>query len=146
MINGIVSAMALTQLSPDFAFVLIITGLLGICAEFLRPGAIAPGVLGAMAALYGIAALLEHPMDWRGAALLLLAPPLFGAEALFATRGLLGLAGGVCMLAGALILKIHLATALATTIPFSVILTVLFSIAIRARRNKSTTNTRAAIS
>ena len=85
--------------------------------------------------------------------LLVLAPALPGAAVFFVTRGLpgfaiglLGLAGGSCMLAGALMLNIHLATALATTIPFSVILTVLFSIAIRARRNKSATNTGAAIS
>ena len=146
LLTGIVSAMAIPQLSPDMAFVLIITGLLCVCVEFLRPGSVVPGVVGSMAVLCGIAALMEHPMDWRGVALLVLSPLLLAAGASFATRGLLGLAGGICMAAGALMLSVHLAVALATTIPFSVLLAVLFSVAVRARRNKSTTNTAAGIS
>ena len=77
------------------ALVLLVLGALGIYVEFSSPGLIVPGVLGAILVLLGLSALSVLPINWLGAALLLLAFALFVLEAKFATHGILG-AGGAC--------------------------------------------------
>jgi membrane-bound serine protease (ClpP class) len=84
------------------------------------------------------------PINWLGAALLLLAFGLFILEAKFATHGVLGAGGALAMVLGAVMLidspapemRIHLSTAVALALPFSLITMVLVSLVVRARRNK----------
>src|SRR5205823_2766415 len=84
---------------------------------------------------------------WLGAALLILAFSLFILEAKFATHGVLGIGGAVSMALGAVLLvnsplpemRIHWSTAIALTLPFSIITVVLLNLALRARRNKVAT-------
>lgn len=94
-----------------------------------------PGVLGATLVVLGVAALGRFPINWRGAALMVLS---FGFLA--TGRYLLSAAGAIILLAGTMILidspRIHLSTALAVTLPFAALTSFLFSIAVRARRNK----------
>jgi membrane-bound serine protease (ClpP class) len=68
---------------------------------------------------------------------------MFILEAKFASHGILGTGGAVAMVLGALLLingppelRIRLSTALAVSVPFSLITMFLVSLAIRARRNK----------
>ena len=132
---------------PNIALILLVLGALGIYVEFSSPGLIAPGVIGAIMVLLGLSAISVLPINWLGAALLLLSLALFVLEAKFASHGILGVGGGVAMVLGALMLintpepemRIHLATALAVAIPFSIITVVLVSLVIRARRNKVVT-------
>ena len=65
-------------------------GALGIYVEFNSPGLIAPGVAGAISVLLGLSALSVLPINWLGAALLLLAFTLFVLEAKFTSHGILG--------------------------------------------------------
>ena len=142
------------QLNPDTAFVLAITGIVLICWEFVRPGSVIPGVLGSMATLCGVSGLMHFPLDWRGVALLLASIPCVGAEATFRLRGTATVAGTAALIGGTRLLiplnpataRIHLLTAVVCAIPLACMLTFLFSVAVRARRNKSVVNTRAAIS
>jgi membrane-bound serine protease (ClpP class) len=68
----------------------------------------------------------------------------FILEAKFATHGVLTAGGAISMLLGAVMLidtsvpelRIHWSTALAVTVPFALITSFLFTIALRARRNK----------
>ena len=69
-------------------------GALGIYVEFSSPGLIAPGVVGAIMVLLGLSALSVLPINWLGAALLLLALTLFVLEAKFASHGILGVRRG----------------------------------------------------
>jgi len=116
-------------------------------AEFSSPGLILPGVAGAILILMGLTALSVFPIDWLGAALIILALVFFILEAKFATHGILTGGGAIAMLLGALMLidtqapelRIHLGTALGLTIPFALITSFLLSIAMRARRNKVVT-------
>jgi membrane-bound serine protease (ClpP class) len=87
----IVSAIA----DPNIALVLLVLGALGIYVEFTSPGLIVPGILGAIMALLGLSALSVLPINWLGAALLLLAFALFILEAKFATHGILGAGGAL---------------------------------------------------
>jgi membrane-bound serine protease (ClpP class) len=136
----IVSAIA----DPNLALVLLVLGALGIYVEFHSPGLIVPGVIGAIMVLLGLSALSVLPINWVGAALLLLAIALFILEAKFATHGVLAVGGAVSMLLGALLLiesplpelRIHFMTAFAITLPFALITTFLVTLVVRARANK----------
>jgi membrane-bound serine protease (ClpP class) len=132
---------------PNIALLLLVLGALGIYVEFSSPGMVAPGVIGAVFVLLGLTALSVFPIDWLGAALMILALVFFVAEAKFTTHGILTLGGALAMVFGALMLissdapemRIRLSTALGITIPFALITSFLFSIAWRARKNKVTT-------
>jgi membrane-bound serine protease (ClpP class) len=133
--------------------VLLVLGALGIYVEFSSPGLIVPGILGAIMALLGLSALSVLPINWLGAALLLLAFALFILEAKFATHGILGAGGALCMVLGAVMLidspvpemRIHLSTAIALALPFSLITMLLLSLVLRARRNKVVTGSQGMI-
>jgi membrane-bound serine protease (ClpP class) len=139
----IVSAIA----DPNLALVLLVLGALGIYVEFTSPGLIVPGILGAILALLGLSAISVLPINWLGAALLLLAFALFILEAKFATHGILGTGGALSMVLGAVMLidsptpemRVHLSTAIALALPFSLITMLLLSLVLRARRNKVVT-------
>ena len=132
---------------PNIALILLVLGALGIYAEFSSPGAVAPGVIGAILVLLGLTALSMFPIRWLGAGLILLAFIFFAMEAKFTTHGVLTIGGAAAMLLGALVLvdspwpatRIHLSYALAATVPFALITAFLLSIAVRARRNKALT-------
>ncbi|HXB73605.1 MAG TPA: nodulation protein NfeD [Candidatus Acidoferrales bacterium] len=129
---------------PNIALVLLVIGALGIYVEFSSPGLIAPGVLGSILVLLGLSALSVLPINWLGAALMLLAFTLFVLEVKFASHGVLGVGGAVSLVLGAVMLidspapemRIHWATAIGLALPFSAITVFLLSLAWRARQNK----------
>ncbi len=136
---------------PNIALLLLILGALGIYAEFSSPGLVAPGVVGSVLALLSLTALALFPIDWLGAALILLGLIFFALDAKFGTHGILTAGGAVAMLLGSVMLidtnvpelRIHWSTALAVTLPFALITSFLLSIALRARRNKVVTGAEA---
>lgn len=84
------------------------------------------------------------PINWVGAALLMLGVAMFVLEAKFASHGVLAVGGSVAMILGALLLingppelRIHLSTALSVTLPFALITTFLVSLVVRARAGKA---------
>lgn len=129
---------------PNIALILLVVGALCIYIEFSSPGLVAPGAVGAILLVLGLSALSVLPINWLGAALLLVAVTLFVLEAKMATHGVLGLGGAVAMVLGAVMLvnspfpemRIHWSTAIALALPFSLITVLLLSLAIRARRSK----------
>jgi membrane-bound serine protease (ClpP class) len=129
---------------PNIAFILLVLGALGIYVEFTSPGIIVAGVAGGILLLLGLSGLAVLPINWIGAALLILGAALFVLEAKFASHGVLGGGGTIAMILGALLLingppemRIHLSTALATTIPFALITMFLVSLVVKARANKA---------
>jgi len=132
---------------PNIALLLLVLGALGIYLEFSSPGLVAPGVVGAILALLGLTALSMFPIDWLGAALMTLGLAFFVLEAKFATHGVLTTGGAIALALGAVMLidtsvpelRIRWSTAVGLTIPFALITSWLFSIAVRARRNKVVT-------
>jgi membrane-bound serine protease (ClpP class) len=83
---------------PTLVFVLLLLGIAGIGAEVFNPGAILPGVVGAISLLLALAGLSVLPFTWAGIALLVLAVILFVAETQVGGFGALG-GGGVIALA-----------------------------------------------
>jgi membrane-bound serine protease (ClpP class) len=134
---------------PNIALILLVLGALGIYIEFSSPGLILPGVAGGILVLLGLSALSVLPINWLGAALLLLALALFVLEAKFASHGILGSGGAVAMILGAMLLvdspipemRVHLSTAIGLTLPFAIITVFLVSLVLRARANKVVTGT-----
>jgi len=129
---------------PNIAFILLVLGALGVYVEFSSPGLIFAGVAGGIMVLLGLSGLAVLPINWIGAALLILGVSMFVLEAKFASHGVLGIGGSIAMVLGALLLvngppelRIHLSTALAVTIPFALITMFLVSLVVRARSNKA---------
>jgi membrane-bound serine protease (ClpP class) len=131
---------------PNVAFVLLLLGGLGLYLEFTTPGAILPGVLGALLALFGLSGLSVLPISWLGVALLLLALGLLVAEAFVTSHGVLGVGGAVALVFGALLLvegppgiRIRLSTAIGAAIPFAAIAVFLGTLVARAHKQPAMT-------
>jgi membrane-bound serine protease (ClpP class) len=131
--------------NPNVALLLLAAGVAGICAELCSPGRIAPGAVGAVLAMLGIASLAALPVSWPGVALMVLAMVLLAFEARFLSRGLFTLAGAAAMFLGSRMLvytpdpalRIHWYVAAVVALPLSIAASYLLSVAVRARRNKA---------
>jgi membrane-bound serine protease (ClpP class) len=132
---------------PNIALILLVLGALGIYIEFSTPGVVFPGVAGAILVLLGLSALSMLPINWLGAALLILSFAFFVLEAKFAAHGVLAAGGAVAIILGSVILinsplpemRIHLSTAIALALPFTAITVFLLSLVMRARAGKVVT-------
>jgi len=134
-------------MEPDLAFLLLAIGALALYIEFNHPGAVIPGTVGVVFILVAAFALNLLPTRFAALGLILGAFVLFAAEAKFASHGVLTAGGIVLLTLGGLLLidspipemRVHLATALAVSVPLGLITAFLMSIALKARRNKVVT-------
>jgi membrane-bound serine protease (ClpP class) len=128
---------------PNIAFILLTLGALGIYLEFLSPGLIFPGVAGGILFLLGLSAMSLLPINWTGAALLLLSFVFFVLEAKFTSHGVLAAGGISAMILGSLLLidgppamRIRVSTALSVAVPFATIALFLVWLVVRSRGQK----------
>ncbi len=134
-------------LDPNLALVLALAGLLGLYVEITHPGMVLPGVIGGISLILALFAFNMLPVNWAGAALILLAIVLFVLEATVTSHGILALGGIVAMIAGGLMLvegpipqlRIRLSTTLAVAIPLSIITVILVRLVYLSHRTKSIT-------
>jgi membrane-bound serine protease (ClpP class) len=89
---------------PQIAYLLLMFGMLGLLFELTNPGAIVPGVIGAVSLLLALYGLSVLPVNWAGALLIVLGIALLIAEALVTSYGLLALAGVASFVLGSLVL------------------------------------------
>jgi membrane-bound serine protease (ClpP class) len=89
---------------PSVALLLMTIGIYGLIFEFMNPGYVAPGVVGAICLLLALYALQLLPVNYAGLALIVLGLMLMVAEAFLPSFGILGLGGIVAFVAGALML------------------------------------------
>ncbi len=89
---------------PNLALILMTIGIYGLIFEFMNPGAIYPGTIGAVCLLVGLYALAALPVNYAGLALILLGIALMTGEAFAPSFGALGIGGLVAFLLGATIL------------------------------------------
>ncbi|MFQ5511704.1 MAG: nodulation protein NfeD [Candidatus Krumholzibacteriia bacterium] len=87
---------------PNIAYLLMLLGIFGIFFELQNPGAIVPGVIGAISILLAFYALQLLPVNYAGVALILLAVVLFVLEIKIPSAGMLTVGGVVSMLIGSL--------------------------------------------
>jgi len=90
--------------NPNIALILMMIGIYGLIFEFMNPGALFPGTIGAICLLIGLYALAALPVNYAGIALILLGVALMAGEAFAPSFGILGIGGIVAFTLGATIL------------------------------------------
>jgi membrane-bound serine protease (ClpP class) len=94
----------MTISNPNLAYILLMLGLLGLYFEFSNPGAILPGVLGAISLLLAIFSFQILPINYVGLILILLAIGLFVLEVKVQSYGILSVGGIIAMVLGSIML------------------------------------------
>jgi membrane-bound serine protease (ClpP class) len=89
---------------PNIAYILLTVGTLGLIVELYHPGALFPGITGAICLILGFAALGTLPVGYAGAGLLLLALALLLAELHAPGFGAFGIGALVAFVLGSLLL------------------------------------------
>jgi membrane-bound serine protease (ClpP class) len=127
--------------SPDHVLLLLLCGILFIYAEFNKPGTVLLGCIGALLLMFGLYGLGRLPLSPLGIVSTLAGVVLVGLGCKYPVRGVVTVAGTLCLIFGLANLvvarRIHLAVAIAVAIIFSFVTTWLVRIALLARQNKS---------
>ncbi|PPK53383.1 NfeD family protein [Marinobacter persicus] len=89
---------------PNVAYFLMIIGFYGIVFELANPGAIVPGVIGAISLILALFAFQVLSVNYAGMALILLGLALIVGEAFAPSFGILGVGGIVAFVTGSVIL------------------------------------------
>jgi membrane-bound serine protease (ClpP class) len=90
--------------NPNVAFLLMLLGVYGLIFEFFSPGAVAPGLIGAISLLVALYALNLLPINYAGAGLVLLGIGLMIAEIHIGAFGTLGVGGIAAFTIGAIMM------------------------------------------
>lgn len=133
--------------NPNIALILMMLGLLGLYFELSNPGAILPGVLGAISLLLAFFALQILPVNYVGLLLILLAIGLFIAEIKVQGFGILGIGGIISMIFGSMMLfnsnipgfKPDLSVVITVSIIFGLLFLFFLYISLKAHTHKVST-------
>ncbi|MFC5479904.1 NfeD family protein [Massilia suwonensis] len=93
-----------TITNPSVALILLSVGVYGLLFEFMSPGAVLPGVVGAICLLLGLYGLQLLPINYSGLALILFGLACMLAEAFLPSFGVIGFGGVIAFVIGALLL------------------------------------------
>jgi len=135
--------------NPNLAYILLMIGIYGILFELYSPGAIFPGVAGAISLILAFYSLQALPVNYAGLAFIILSVILFIVEIKVVSYGLLTLGGVISLILGSIMLIEPDSALEAIKISWQVILViVIFTVAffafaigfgIKAQRRKPTT-------
>jgi len=90
--------------NPNVAYVLMLLGIYGLFFEMYNPGAVVPGVVGAISLLLALYAFHVLPVNYAGVALILVGIALMVTELFTPAFGVLGIGGVVAFITGSIIL------------------------------------------
>jgi membrane-bound serine protease (ClpP class) len=132
---------------PNIAYILLALGGLGLIFELVSPGAVLPGVVGAIFLVLAFFSLSVLPFSYTGLALIFLALLFFIAEIKVTSYGMLSVAGTICLVLGGLMLfkssepalRVSLSLIGALAVMSLAIVGGLLALALRARRLQVTT-------
>jgi membrane-bound serine protease (ClpP class) len=132
---------------PNIAYVLLSLGFLGLYFELMNPGAILPGVVGAICLILAFFSLSVLPVNYAGVALILLAIILFIAEVKVTSFGLLTVGGVISLVLGGLMLfksplpalRVSVELIAAVAVFALVVVGALLSLVVRTHRSQVTT-------
>jgi Nodulation efficiency protein NfeD len=93
-----------TLTDPNIAYILMMLGVAGLYFELAHPGAIFPGVIGAICLILAFYSFQVLSVNYAGILFIILAIILFLAEIKVASYGLLSIGGTICLLLGSLML------------------------------------------
>jgi membrane-bound serine protease (ClpP class) len=128
--------------NPNVAFILMLVGIYGLIFEFANPGAVAPGLVGAISLLVALFALNLLPINYAGAGLVLLGIGLMLAEAHIGSFGVIGVAGIAAFIIGAIIMfpagapgfNLALPVVAAATVLSAALLLLVLAMLLRSRK------------
>ncbi len=89
---------------PNIAYIFMIIGMWGIFFELASPGAIFPGVIGALSLILAFVAFQTIPVNYGGILLILLSIILFILEVKIVSHGMLAVGGIISFVLGSLLL------------------------------------------
>lgn len=132
---------------PNLAYIFMLAGLIGLYFELSNPGAIFPGVLGAISLLLALYAVQTLPVNVVGLLLMVLAIAFLGLELFVTSGGILGVAGLVSLLFGSLMLfdtaetgiSISLSVLAPTFISFSILVGLIIWMVTKSSKLKTST-------
>ncbi len=132
---------------PNVAYILMLLGFYGIFFEFTNPGAIFPGVFGAISLILAFYSFQTLPVNYAGLMLIILAIILFILEIKIISHGILTLGGIISMIIGSLMLfestQPFFSLSLKVILPAVIITALFFSLtiglAVKAHRRKPQT-------
>src|SRR5207247_8826479 len=126
---------------------LIAFGTIGLVEELYAPGAIVPGIFGAMSVILAFYSLQTLPINYAGVLLLLLGIVLLILEIKVMSYGLLSLGGIASMVLGALLLvktdapflKVSMSVIIPTVVTFGALLMVVVGMAVKSQLRRPVT-------
>jgi len=129
------------------AFILLLLGAAGLYFEFSTPGAILPGVVGAISLILAFYALQFLPVNYVGLLLILLGVILFIAEIKIVSHGILTIGGIIAMILGGMMLidspgpflRVSLVTVVLTALVMAAFFLVVVGAGVRAMQRKPAT-------
>ncbi len=132
---------------PNIAYILMTLGGLGLYFELSNPGAILPGVVGAICLILAFFALSVLPVNYAGIALILLAVVFFIAEIKVVSYGLLTVGGLVSLVLGSLMLfksadpaiRVSMEVIVSITLFAAAVVALLLTLVVRVHRTQVTT-------
>jgi len=139
---------ALKALSdPNIAFILMTLGTIGLLAELYNPGAILPGIVGAISLILAFYSLQTLPINYAGVLLIILGIVLFILEIKVVSYGLLSLGGIAAMTFGALLLvktdapfmKVSVSVIIPTVVTFGALLLAITWLAVKSQMRRPVT-------
>ncbi|MGY0619716.1 NfeD family protein [Lysobacter sp. A378] len=90
--------------NPTVAYMLLLAGMYGLLLEGYSPGAVLPGVVGAICLLLALYAMQVLPVNYAGVGLIVLGVVLMGLEFAMPSFGALGIGGLIALMIGSLIM------------------------------------------
>jgi len=128
--------------NPNIAYILMMIGMAGLYFELSHPGAILPGVIGAISLILAFFAFQTLPVNYAGLLLIALAIIFFIAEIKVSSYGLLSVAGLISLTLGSVMLFENFRVSLNLIMPTVVLIggffIVIAFLAFRAYRRKPT--------
>jgi membrane-bound serine protease (ClpP class) len=125
---------------PNIAYILMMIGLAGLYFELSHPGAIFPGVIGAISLILAFYSFQTLPVNYAGLLLIALAIILFIIEVKVASYGLLSIGGVISLTLGSIMLFEDLRVSLQLMAPTILLIggffVIVSSLAFRAYRSK----------
>ncbi len=128
--------------NPNIAYILMMIGMAGLYFELSHPGAIFPGVVGAISLILAFFAFQTLPVNYAGLLLIALAIIFFIAEIKVSSYGLLSVAGFISLILGSVMLFENVRVSLELMMPTVVLIGGFFVgiafLAFRAYKGKPT--------
>jgi membrane-bound serine protease (ClpP class) len=125
---------------PNIAYILMMIGLAGLYFELAHPGAVFPGVIGAISLILAFYSFQTLPVNYAGLLLIALAILFFIAEIKVASYGILSLGGLVSLTLGSIMLFEDVGVSLRLMAPTIVLVggffVIVSTLAFRAYRSK----------